>query len=576
MYLAGFNATNLGFLCSSLLISLFLFINFDNIQHVLETNSHVRTTRLLKTTTSEETEKPTIPHKLYFDSYRFPGISDNIQDKYKENVQNTMNKYKKAWNIDTIETEVLNTEKCKDSISKIPIKDASTDLLKYFMEKDTNRHVCRIAVLFLYGGYFLQEELEVIEPWLPSNDDVSFVAVTSTEGLFNGPFLVSSQYHPLLYRALKKYILFAKGELKLQTESRFGEIMRSAYREVTAVNPDYKSDMMLLTEENLGVLQEQHNDYKQVQKQDGEGRFCNYAIVDYAMKKTYFFSRFPGAHGHLCDEAASITAQSPKAMAPESSKAVINAPQEVPTIPHTLWFASRHELSSLQKENIKHYNNILKTVKAYKLAWGTDNVEYKILDNKACMNAIVKLPITGASSALFEFYLKEFKDHPSKGFDICRAAVLFQTGGYFFNEELEVIEPYTSKNNDITFVGVKSQSSIFLPSFVASTAEHPVMQEVITKFIMLALKKIKLSTTLSGGEIYRDAYNSQDKNTMSKSVLLLEKHMTVLDNEYDKKPVRSHKCSYVIYSPESKKIHFYTRMFIDGEYCADESGNKLL
>ena len=126
-------------------------------------------------------------------------------------------------------------------------------------------------------------------------------------------------------------------------------------------------------------------------------------------------------------------------MAPESSKAVINAPQEVPTIPHTLWFASRHELSSLHKENIKHYNNILKTVKAYKLAWGTDNVEYKILDNKACMNAIVKLPITGASSALFEFYLKEFKDHPSKGFDICRAAVLFQTGGYFFNEELEVI-----------------------------------------------------------------------------------------------------------------------------------------
>lgn len=580
MHQKGVNA-GLVFICSSLLLAIFLYGDLENVRNALQSQSNlsVRTSRQLTSTGGTAT----MPQKLWVASARLPGISDRVQDKYKENVQNTINKYKAAWNVDNVEVETLTTEKCREAISKIPIKGASTDLLNYFNEKSDPSHVCPIAVLFLHGGYFIQEEVEVLQAYIPSDDETSFVAVTDKNGLFNASFLASSQYHPLLYRVLKKYISFVKGELQLKTGSSYGELMLSSYREVTAVNPDQKSDFTLLTEEDLGVLQQRHDGYKQVARQDGEGPFCNYAIVDDMTKKTYFFTRFPGAHAHHCDVVVTNkvlseqVAQEPALQkpalqkTPETSNIVINTPAGDHRIPHILWFATRFESSRLQKEDNKHYQNIIHTVDAYKSAWGTDNVEFKILDHRSCMNAIVKLPMTGASSALFDFYLDKSKQHPMKGFDICRAAILYQYGGYFFNEEVEVIEPYTSTRNDVTFVGVRSQSGLFLPAFVASIAEHPILQEVLSKFIMLALNKIQVDPNLSGGEeIYRDAHNIVG---LGKSVILSEKHLEALDDAYEKKSKRSHKCSYVIYSLEEKKIHFYTRMFIDGEYCIDEVGN---
>jgi len=573
---------------SSLLLALFIF-SFDNVQSFPETTSLVRTVRHI-----QEIKKPLIPQRLWFDAYLF---EDYPEKKYAENVRKTVTKYKIAWNVDTVKMVSLSAHNCKNAIMKIPLKGASTDLLKFHLENDPQRHVCRIAMLFLYGGYFLQEELEVIEPYIPSSDNISLAAVINPDNeLFNGPFLASAPHHPILYRALKKYILLAKGELKLFTTSRFGEIMRSSFREVTAVNPESKSDMAILSEEQLDKLQ-QHNEYKQVKKQDGVGPHCNNVIIDLEIKKTYFYTRFPGAHKHQCDDTEPTKPQVPKILEvkqkiPEGMSAkpqvqkiseveqkipeVMSAKpqaatkivQVVPTIPHKLWFASRFELSDLQKGDHKHYANILNTIQVYQKAWDTDEVDYEILDYEICKNAISKVSMTNSSSALVEYYTKESEDFPNAGFDICSAAVLLQNGGYFFNEEVEVVEPCTAKNNNITFMGVKSLSGLFLPSFAASIAEHPVMREVITKYTLLSQGKLSTVRAHPGGEIYRDSYDDQKEDITSKSVLLLEKHLTMLDEEYKTKSTRTHKCNYVIYDPDLKKINFFTRMYVDGEYCA--------
>ena len=72
------------------------------------------------------------------------------------------------------------------------------------------------------------------------------------------------------------------------------------------------------------------------------------------------------------------------------------------------------------------------------------------------------------------------------------------------------------------------------------------------------------------GQIYKDSYDSQKKDTLSKAVLLEETHLSVIDKEYREKPKRKPKCSFVIFDPELKnKILFYTRMFVDGEFCVD-------
>merc|ERR1712151_712140 len=222
------------------------------------------------------------------------------------------------------------------------------------------RHVCRIAVIFLYGGYFLQEEVEVIEPFIAPNEFISFSAVINPiNELFNGSFLASAAHSPILYRALKKYIQLAKGELKLVTTSRYGEILRSSYREVMAVNPESKSNMVILTEDRLVDLQKRDNEYKQVKKQDGNGPFCNYVIVNHATKKTYFYTRFPGAVDHHCADLEPAKQDAPV----ESSNrvALIEEETPTPTIPHTLFFASRHDLGSMKEGDNKHYDNILNT-----------------------------------------------------------------------------------------------------------------------------------------------------------------------------------------------------------------------
>jgi len=554
------------------------------VKHVTEAKSYDRSTSSRQLTTQRllRRRRTVIPQRLWFDVFRFKG-NDHPEKKFEENLRKTVGKYKAAWETDTVKMESLSALTCKNAIMKIPLKGASTDLLKYHLENDPQRHVCRIAVIFLYGGYFLQEEVEVIEPFIAPNEFVSFSAVINpVNELFNGSFLASAAHNPILYRALKKYIQLAKGELKLVTTSRYGEILRSSYREVMAVNPGSKTNMIILSEDRLIDLQKQSNEYKLVKNQDGEGPFCNYVIVDHATKKTYFYTRFAGAHDHQCTEiepAKQVIAVKPsprvvpkkeQVIAVKPSPRVVTKKEEAPTIPHTLFFASKHGLGSMKEGDNKHYDNILNTVKAYQTAWDVDNVEYKILDKDFCVDAINKVNIVGAVSVLTDFYLKEVQVDPMRGFDICRAAVLFIDGGYFFNSEVEVIEPYAVMNNVTDFVGVKSNSGLFLPSFVASAPKHPIPRFILMKYILLSEAMLSPETSDQAGEIYRDSYNGQKKDTLSKTVLLQEKHLSMLDEKYDKKSKRSHKCSYVIYDPESKKIYFYTRMYVDGEHCVDE------
>merc|ERR1712151_279694 len=112
----------------------------------------------------------------------------------------------------------------------------------------------------------------------------------------------------------------------------------------------------------------------------------------------------------------------------------------------------------------------------------------------SCMNEISSLSIDGASSILFEYYMKEYREDMNKGFDICRAVILFKYGGYFFNAEVKVIKPYIPKSDDVLFIGVKNLSGLFLSSFIASVPNHYVLREILNNYLKLANGELSLST----------------------------------------------------------------------------------
>ena len=143
---------------------------------------------------TSETKKPSIPRILWVNVHKVPGRNSEKDELYDENISSTIQKYKEAWNNDaSIEVNTLSTHTCKEAISKVPIKGASTDLLKYFLEEnDPYRDICHIAVLFLHGGYFVQKSVEIIEPYIAPND-ISFAAVTiSDSSKFHESFLASA------------------------------------------------------------------------------------------------------------------------------------------------------------------------------------------------------------------------------------------------------------------------------------------------------------------------------------------------------------------------------------------------
>jgi len=522
---------------SSGLLVLLALCNYGNFNIVQKQTFLLRTSRSRSLAFDSKTDIVTIPRILWVDA--------NHDKTFDKNIQEVIAKYKNALGDENVNVQTVSKAACKEAISKIPIDGVSDALFKYFVLEDREGYVCRIALLLLHGGYNFQKDIGIIQPYIAPNADISFVGVAGTDdGMFDGSFMASRPNHKLLYHALQKYVLLEKGQLKLQSgsdstpQSKFSEIMRTSYFEVLNDYPNTKESMVVLYAGHLDDLK-QYNEYRYIRKQDGEGKYCNYVAVDNYTKKAYFYALFPGANPFLCDKV-------------------------LPAIPRKLWFASKHELATLLEANRKHYDNIQNTIQAYKRAWGDDDIEHEILDYKACMSIIVDFQ----SSILLKLYMQGFKFHVNEGFNICRAVVLFQHGGYFFNDEVKVVEAYLPQK-DKTFAGVIKLSGSFLSLFIASAPNNPIINDIVSKYIMLADGKLSLITAHAAAEIHLNSYISQDEDTLARSELLVEKHLTEIDEEYDVKSKKTYVCNFLISDPKSKKAKFFSKIFAFDEECDD-------
>ena len=459
-----------------LLLTLFL-INFNAVKYVQANKSYIRRTRSLQeksntatttttavtTTTNNEKQKktqeqtqkkPLIPRTLWVNVYNQPHRTTPTDKMFDSNISHTINKYDDIWNDnkntndnDILVETTLSTDKCVETIKKLPMKGASTTLLQYYIKNDPYRYICRLSVLFLHGGYCLNRGVKVIHPYDTSiNDDITFVGVTVTNtnttndnNLFDveGSFIASTPYNAIIYRAIKKYIMISTGELNLKNEvvspgSTFSEIMRMSLNEVMTINKSNNprsgnNNIILLSSEHLNKLQKQDIEFSKatdkafISKQDGEGEYCDRVIVDRTTKKIFFYTTFPGASPPLCDIKKEVM--------------VSSSPKPKPNIiPHKLWFVSKHQLPNAQQRLTgnnnnykKHYGNIQNTIEAYKKVWNVQKeelVDYQIIDNISCMNEISSLSIDGASSILFEYYMKEYNEDINKSFDICRCYII--------------------------------------------------------------------------------------------------------------------------------------------------------
>merc|ERR1719273_740881 len=117
-----------------------------------------------------------------------------------------MEKYVNTWR--TIDPSMkhdilfLNDDRCR-----VHIRRAYPNLLPYFEAESRGANkadICRIAALYLHGGYYFDVELEIIEPYLLP-PEVSFSTVTGPLGpqyMFQA-YIAAAPKHPILLSALR-------------------------------------------------------------------------------------------------------------------------------------------------------------------------------------------------------------------------------------------------------------------------------------------------------------------------------------------------------------------------------------
>ena len=198
------------------------------------------------------------------------------------------------------------------------------------------------------------------------------------------------------------------------------------------------------------------------------------------------------------------------------------------------------------------------------------------LGDKQCQRVIQE-----QNSELLQFYHNEsFGPYKS---DICRIAALHQRGGYYFDNDMEVVEAMSLPN--ATFI-MASNTARAPNTFIAATPRHVIMQEALNAMVDYYNNKSTLEfhmgpTTLWYG--YNQAVKKYCASASSSSECnttwsIFDLTQVNLDDHKELYPKIARRkgwgccCNYVIHNPKLQMIFFWSRFLGAGGSCRFRGG----
>ena len=281
----------------------------------------------------EDQAKLKLSNETLEERHRIPRriiIMDRVSELSKiksprlENTYNTIREYHNAWfhsnqNLTKSETNKLTEEQLQivtylNNKSCIEIlKQTEPRLVPHFDDEIYGKYkadICRIAELYMRGGYYFDTDMKVVKPLLlpphvtftaPFEADAgarskSGLAERNNKGIFNS-FIASAPNHPILRHALDLILQKYEGKLKIRFESQLGPAsLFNAYKQFEESSIDLKQQWpidMTLAETYL------NNQYPTFPRLLGKGYACHYVVHNFTEMEIYFYSRIPGV-GELC------------------------------------------------------------------------------------------------------------------------------------------------------------------------------------------------------------------------------------------------------------------------------------
>jgi hypothetical protein len=252
--------------------------------------------------------KPQIPHRLIF-THRYnlfdncdPSSRDHLKPELHmlaANARQTVALYREFWGEPEAEVTFLTDVDCIRVINATEPR-----LIKHFLKEKGmyKADICRVAELYLRGGYYFDIDLLAVHPVSPANS-VRFTTVKGCgwpkKGFFQA-FSASAPGHPILKKSLD--ILLEVYQGKRKRKGWIGpETMQIAYEQyMTETLPEVASQDLLLLEEVAFKWVKKKKSPKwllkvpqQPQPKRGfKSGVCNFVVYDNSTQ--YFFSRVNG------------------------------------------------------------------------------------------------------------------------------------------------------------------------------------------------------------------------------------------------------------------------------------------
>lgn len=300
---------------------------------------------VIKTITNKDLEYPDrIPHRLIFLDTRYDSI-DNIPSPFKNNVKHTIEVYDTFWNNNEQNDNVNNTignyttntgnysnnndthhvdvEYLGDAECQNAILIAEETLLRHYIREKKGKNksnICRIAILYLKGGYYFDTDMEAVKP-VKIQSNVTFVTPVEAatdwhgvKGLFNS-FIAVSPKHPLLRINLNIFIKYYKWNIYIRewefpllgtaslfasykqfishkNSTRYGNVKNDEVNELLIFDKDDWLLDLSLNEMRLSSIE-----YPLFPRHKGRGWGCDYVVQNATEKEIYFYSRIVGTDG---------------------------------------------------------------------------------------------------------------------------------------------------------------------------------------------------------------------------------------------------------------------------------------
>ena len=281
-------------------------------------------------------------------------------------------------------------------------------------------------------------------------------------------------------------------------------------------------------------------------------------------------------------------------------------------VPHQMFFTYKYNMLEKRTPPLL-FRNVLRTIEAYRDFWGEPTAPVHFLDDTACRDVISRVEdqlAFGHADGIADpdcplargMRLADHFDAETEGMykaDLCRVAALYESGGYYFDVDIEAIEavavpPGVGLVTSMEYGAARlSNGRVFTPgvfqAFIAVAPKHPVLREALRlmyKHYQGSYDYMKTyhgsMTGLMGTKIFKDALDPyvlanqanvvEGKHELVK--LLKEDRLTAYTKKFADVAAQrrntvpeSTLCDFFVYDPYDGRAKFFSRIVGANEHC---------